>query len=104
MKKLCLTVGAMILLSLATMAQTTPVREQEKMSEPEQSTEINPVRGDGVGKAKDTDQSEEGTRTGNEKDRKTATDKEEKNKVKRGNQGDEDERGKKSKAKKESPQ
>jgi hypothetical protein len=103
MKKLCLTVGAMILLSLAAMAQTTPVQEQEKMSEPEQSTEINPVRGDGVGKAEDTDQPEADQKTKNEKDRKAAKDKAKKNKVKSGSHND-DESGKKSKSKKESPQ
>jgi hypothetical protein len=104
MKKLCLTLGAMVLLSLAAMAQTTPVQEQEKMSEPEQSTEINPVRGDGVGKAEDTDQPESDEQTTNQKDRKTVKDKEKKNKVKSRDHDDEDETGKKSRTKKESPQ
>jgi hypothetical protein len=104
MKKLCLTLAATMLLSLAAMAQSTPIQEQEKMSEPEQSTEVNRSKEDGIGKAADTDQSTAEQPTTNEKDRKTVTQKEKKNKPGKRSQNDEDETGKKPKSKKENPE
>lgn len=100
MKKFILTLGATILLSLAAMAQSTPIQEQEKMSEPEHSTELNRANEDGVGKAADTAQ----TKPDPEKDRKTVTQKEKKNKPGNRSQNGEDETGKKPKTKKENPE
>jgi hypothetical protein len=103
-----LTLGATIMLSLAAIAQSTPIQEQEKMSEPEQNTEIrNRSKEDGVGKAPDKTESTEATDAvpskSKGKNRETVKQNEKINKPGKRSQADEDETGKKRKTRKENP-
>jgi hypothetical protein len=93
MKKLCLTFGATIMLSLGVMAQTNPTREQEKMSEPGLNMEVNRSKGQETNKSSDKSESPRSTTKRSKSDRdghKTRVQKAKTNKPLRRGQNDED--------------